>query len=923
MKHLLRNVSARGAGLLWLACLLALTAQAQPSHYFPGSNINYTGGSNIYPLNSTSRNKCQWLYKSTDFNSVPSGNFLITKIYFKPSTTRTNQSITNLTIKLKNTTLTTLSTGAWVSGMTTVYTLTGTISTTANSWKAITLSSPFVYTGGNLIFEMSHSLTTTGINVNQYSVSVRYGRKYGSASSSSAAGRDRAVALFGFDGVPAACSGTPSTPTITTAAMSTASPLCAGGTKSLTAFDPNAPVTGLSYSWQQASGSSGPWTNVTAGSGATTTHYTTGVLAASTWFRFGVKCIHSNITKYSSPYLVRIGAAQPGSITGRAAACPGDHATYSVPAVAGHTYNWALPSGWTGSSTTNSINVTMGGPGTISVTATGCGGSSVARSRGVVAGSAPIKPGTIAGLTYVCAGTSETYKIAAVSTAQSYIWTLPNGWTGSSAADSINVLTGASSGNVKVTAVNGCGTSPIETKAVTVISSLANPGVITSSAGSGPYCAGELYSFSINPVPGATSYIWTLPSGWSGTNTGTSIQAFAGSSGTVYARAYVTCATSPAATVSATVNASVNPAVSVAPTATPLCKSQPVTFAATPSNGGTSPVYRWRKNGSLVIASANSYTTTSLATGDVISVEMVSNAACRSTDTAISGGYAVTMTPSVTPGISINSNPVVEICAGTPLNLTTKITGRGDHPQYQWYHNGVAVAGADDTAFTPAMVADGDSFSVVLESDAVCATDTMAYSNVVHVQVEPIVTPGVAISASTLNAREPVVFTLTQTGGGPTPDFQWILNNVDIPGETGSSYSSPGLSPGDRVSVRMQSYERCASPSVVVADEIVMADPAAVASAQGWQGTLGIFPNPNNGRFTLAASWPEQNAGKPVSVEVFNMLGQRVDARELHPSQTKWKYELQLSEGLPSGHYTVRISTKDGMEAHVPIVLQR
>jgi hypothetical protein len=62
--------------------------------------------------------------------------------------------------------------------------------------------------------------------------------------------------------------------------------------------------------------------------------------------------------------------------------CSGTSQTYSVTAVSGATsYTWTLPSGWTGTSTTNSITTTVGTTGgTISVTANNGCGSSTART---------------------------------------------------------------------------------------------------------------------------------------------------------------------------------------------------------------------------------------------------------------------------------------------------------------------------------------------------------------------------------------------------------------------------------------------------------------------------------------------------------------------------------------------------------------
>ena len=66
----------------------------------------------------------------------------------------------------------------------------------------------------------------------------------------------------------------------------------------------------------------------------------------------------------------------PAAITGPPAVVPGAMATYTVPFIAGHTWTWTITGG-TGSSTTNSINVTWGtGPvGTVTVVVNNTGQS--------------------------------------------------------------------------------------------------------------------------------------------------------------------------------------------------------------------------------------------------------------------------------------------------------------------------------------------------------------------------------------------------------------------------------------------------------------------------------------------------------------------------------------------------------------------
>jgi hypothetical protein len=910
---------------LLMAILFAGDAKAQPQYAFA-----YTGtpGGNVFPLGSTTSNKVQWMYYQTHFTPNLPSTGLINTIYLSPNSSATGGStFSNLNIKMGNTTTVTGMTGtAWHTGLTTVYSSTSTtLSWTANNWIPITLQTPFFYSGGNLILEISETAYTTGMTINQISTFTGGGRQWGNVTGTAPTGSGTGQFVIGFDISPANCTGTPLAPVITTAAMSTAAPLCTGSTASLSASNPNGPILGLSYQWQSGSSSTGPFTNVTNGTGATTLNYTTGPNTATTWYRLAITCSFSSTTTYSAPYQVLVGATQPGTITGRPSSCPGDVAVYSVPNVSGHTYNWTLPAGWSGTSTTNSITVTMGpNPGTISVTATGCGGTSIARTLVVIAGSAPATPGAVTGPSFVCPGTTQTFSVAAVTGANTYSWTLPNGWTGTSTTNSITVNTDTTSGTVSVKGVNGCGVSQNSSKPITVLNSLGNPGTITTSSTNGVYCSGKLYNFSINAVPGATSYQWVLPSGWSGTNTGTSIQAFAGSAGgQLTATAYVSCATSVSSVLSVPVSATVTPSVSVATTAPAICQGLPTTFTATPTNGGTSPFYQWKKNNLNVTGTGATYTDASLVTGDVISVALTSSSTCRLADTVASNYITATVTPTVTPGISISSVPVITTCAGTTLNFTTNSTGGGTAPTYQWYRNGNLISGATGTTYSSSTFSNGDTVTIKMATSAICYSMPVATSNKVALIINDLINPSINITASSTDPGQPITFTAIQNGGGATPGYQWMLNGVAIPGETSGTYTTSTLIGGDHVSVRLQSYDPCATPTLVMSNTIIIGSPAGVAGTSGWQGAVSLYPNPSGGRFTVSADWNAIHIGKRVSVDVYNVLGQMMYHSEVAPDRTKWSYDVRLSDAIPNGHYTIRLTTQDGMKANMPLIINR
>jgi uncharacterized protein YjdB len=137
---------------------------------------------------------------------------------------------------------------------------------------------------------------------------------------------------------------------------------------------------------------------------------------------------------------------------------------YSVSEIANATsYKWILPTGATGFSTTNNIIVDYGSSamsGTIIVTGHNDTGDLETYTLGVTINTLPASPGSIFGSTSVCKENNPvTYKVASQSTPVSYLWTLPDGTTGSGTTNSIALTFSDDfiSGKLKVRLQNRCG----------------------------------------------------------------------------------------------------------------------------------------------------------------------------------------------------------------------------------------------------------------------------------------------------------------------------------------------------------------------------------------------------------------------------------------------------------------------------------
>ena len=249
-----------------------------------------------------------------------------------------------------------------------------------------------------------------------------------------------------------------------------------------------------------------------------------------------------------------IAPTTPGTISGNTNPCSLGTYTYSVANVSGATsYTWTLPGSWTGTSTTNSITTVAGSSnGNITVMANNNCGSSANQTMAVSINTAPATPGTITGNASICSSSSNTYSVVSVNGATTYTWTLPTGWSGSSAINSITTLASTTSGNITVKANNTCGSSAVKSVAVTVSTPPATPGTINGIAG---ICKNTTNTYNVSNVSGATSYTWSLPTGWLGTSTTNSIITSSNStSGNIVVVANNSCGSSAMQTLAVVVN---------------------------------------------------------------------------------------------------------------------------------------------------------------------------------------------------------------------------------------------------------------------------------------------------------------------------------------------------------------------------------
>jgi gliding motility-associated-like protein len=167
-----------------------------------------------------------------------------------------------------------------------------------------------------------------------------------------------------------------------------------------------------------------------------------------------------------------------------------------------------------------------------------------------------------------------------------------------------------------------------------------------------------------------------------------------------------------------------DPGISIALANDTSCAGQPITIEATPIDGGSTPFYQWMVNGSEVSsgtgATAQSYTSSSLNTGDIVSAELTSDAACMiGSPYATSNPITIAITPIPVTGVSVAASKT-QVCADSMVVFTATPVNGGADPSYQWKVNGVS-AGTDSAVFDDGGLHNGDSVNCVMTADLACA----------------------------------------------------------------------------------------------------------------------------------------------------------------------------------------------------------
>lgn len=201
-----------------------------------------------------------------------------------------------------------------------------------------------------------------------------------------------------------------------------------------------------------------------------------------------------------------------------------------------------------------------------------------------------------------------------------------------------------------------------------------------------PTCETATGTLTVTPVGGAAPYTYSLNGGiptssnvFSGLAPGTYLILIIDDNGCIFSNNQIV----------------VNPAtqtdvaqINLSPSSVSICQGTNVTFNASYTNGGTTPLLQWQLNGANVGAGGATFSSSTLNNGDVITCTLISNDPCVISTTVTSASVTATVIPQVNPTITISSSET-SVCAGETITYSSVVSDCGTDGTYYWFVNGV------------------------------------------------------------------------------------------------------------------------------------------------------------------------------------------------------------------------------------------
>lgn len=325
-----------------------------------------------------------------------------------------------------------------------------------------------------------------------------------------------------------------------------------------------------------------------------------------------------------------------------------------------------------------------------------------------------------------------------------------------------------------------------------------------------------------------------------------------------------------------------------------------------------------------------SYTWMNVTSGSyALKARAINNTGQVNTSAAVNIIVGSCPTPIITP-----SGPTT-MCSGTVTLRTAYISGN----MYQWKKDGVDISGATAYAYTASVTG---SYQVkVIQGSCV------SWSAPMDVKIQNGLSASITAGGPTTFCQGGNVKLYANTCSGYT--YQWRKDGVDIAGATASTYTvynsgkyqiritQSGVNAWSaQVTVMVNPCRETESEEIT--DESASTDKTdqqqeeeqlkeqtvlegATPDTPPEKFEMKVYPNPNNGLFTIMLNMPAETNEKIV-MRIVNMLGQEIYTKEFVTREDYIKETVELDNSLQTGIYTLQVTMGNKVE-NTSIVLSR
>ncbi len=286
-------------------------------------------------------------------------------------------------------------------------------------------------------------------------------------------------------------------------------------------------------------------------------------------------------------------------------------------------------------------------------------------------------------------------------------------------------------------------------------------------------------------------------------------------------------------TITMQVTPSVTASVSVSSSAgTTICSYDVVTLQANTTNAGNNPSFVWRLNNTVLPQTTSSISLSNLSNGDVVNVELLSNAACVTNATTMSNDLIFTVT---TPAnVSLLPDSITSYCTLEGLSITLV----GANGAIQWYVDSTLIPNQSTS------ILNIDNPGVYYATNEL--NGCIGTSNHVNVVLDPLPAPIVTLDSNGIYRVDSIY-----------DSYVWYFNNQRIL-EVDSNSHRPHAYGNFYVCVTLDDCRACS-------EVLNYADPLGIDKLSG-AGSIKVYPNPTKG-------WLQVDYTEDVVLEVRSIDG--------------------------------------------------